>query len=356
VKARLVALGWVGVAAIVAGARWFQDHGLAALGRVDADAGARHLSEQSCDDATLALSLSASPVELGGVLRGRVTASGPLESLALVLGDEVVVDRVTLGGRPALPPSGLLSDLVAQPAALTRFEVEEAVADAVTDFLQDDVLLQVDPDRQVMWGGAANPNLRVSYTLAVDRSGLPALQMSLLRNAQSRGVRVDVVNIMAMDYGDSAAPNPQGRMGDYAIQAGTSLFNQLKSLYGTAKSDAQLWKMVGITPMIGMNDVRSEIFDQQEAREVLAFTQSKGISRISIWSLNRDYQSSAGAINYVDNFSSSLLQPFVFNVDPHSLTLTVVVAVGMLGIVALASLAPALRATRIDVRKGGIMS
>ena len=127
-KARLVALGWLGAAVIVAGARWFQDHGLAALGRVDADAGARHLSEQSCDDATLALALTASPVELGGVLRGRVTASGPLESLALVLGDEVVVDRVTLGGRPALPPSGLLSDLVAQPAALTRFEVEEAVA------------------------------------------------------------------------------------------------------------------------------------------------------------------------------------------------------------------------------------
>ena len=127
-KARIVALGWLGVVAIVAGARWFQDHGLAALGRVDADAGARHLSEQSCDDATLALALTAAPVELGGVLRGRVTASGPLRSLALVLGDEVVVDRVMLGGRPALPPSGLLSDLVAQPAALARFAVEEAVA------------------------------------------------------------------------------------------------------------------------------------------------------------------------------------------------------------------------------------
>ena len=36
-------------------------------------------------------------------------------------------------------------------------------------------------------------------------------------------------NIMAMDYGDSAAPNPQGKMGDYAIAAANRLFTQLKS-------------------------------------------------------------------------------------------------------------------------------
>src|SRR5207248_861955 len=48
---------------------------------------------------------------------------------------------------------------------------------------------------------AANPGLRVSYTLPVDRTGLPGEGTSLLRNAQSNGARVDVVNIMAMDYG-----------------------------------------------------------------------------------------------------------------------------------------------------------
>jgi chitinase len=75
--------------------------------------------------------------------------------------------------------------------------------------------------------------------------------------------------------------------------------------------------------MIGMNDVQSEIFDQQEAREVLAFAQSHGISRISIWSLNRDYQNSAGAINHVDNFSSSLVQtPLEFSLLFNHVTVT----------------------------------
>ena len=43
------------------------------------------------------------------------------------------------------------------------------------------------------------------------------------------------VNIMAMDYGDSAAPNPQGHMGDYAIAAANSLFTQLKACMARPK-------------------------------------------------------------------------------------------------------------------------
>jgi hypothetical protein len=155
---------------------------------------------------------------------------------------------------------------------------------------------------------AAGRKLDVWYTLPVLPTGLTTDGVYLVQSALRNGVNLSGVNIMTMDYGDSAAPNPRGKMGDYSIQAATSLFNQLKTAYGGSQTDAQLWAKVGITPMIGMNDVQTEIFDQQEAREVLAFAQSHGISRISIWSLNRDYQNSAGAINHVDNFSSSLVQ------------------------------------------------
>ncbi len=161
---------------------------------------------------------------------------------------------------------------------------------------------------------AAGRTLTVSYTLPVLPTGLTSDGVYLLQSAVTRGVQLDVVNIMAMDYGDSAAPNPQGRMGDYAIQAATSLFNQLKSLYGNSKSDDDLWAMVGITPMIGLNDVTTEIFDQQEAREVLAFAEQQGIGRLSFWSLNRDRQNPSGTIGYVDLFSSSIQQsPFEFS-------------------------------------------
>jgi len=161
---------------------------------------------------------------------------------------------------------------------------------------------------------AAGRTLTVSYTLPVLPTGLTHDGVYLLQSAITRGVQLDVVNIMAMDYGDSAAPNPQGRMGDYAIQAATSLFNQLKSVHGASKSEDDLWAMVGITPMIGLNDVTTEIFDQQEAREVLAFAEQQGIGRLSFWSLNRDRQNPSGTLGYVDLFSSSILQsPFEFS-------------------------------------------
>ena len=81
-------------------------------------------------------------------------------------------------------------------------------------------------------------------------------------------------------------PNPAGHMGDFAIQAATSLFGQLKTAYNGALTDAQLWAKIGMTPMIGTNDIQSEVFTQQDAAKMLAFAQQHGIDRISIWSCN----------------------------------------------------------------------
>ena len=161
---------------------------------------------------------------------------------------------------------------------------------------------------------AVGRNLDISLTLPVLPTGLTADGLYVVQSAVKAGVKISVVNVMAMDYGDSAAPNPQGKMGDYAIQADNSLFTQLQGVYGTSKTSAQLWGMVGLTPMIGLNDVTTEVFDQIEAREVLAFAQQKGIGRLAFWSLNRDRRNSAGRINWVDIQSSSILQqPYEFS-------------------------------------------
>jgi hypothetical protein len=155
---------------------------------------------------------------------------------------------------------------------------------------------------------AAGRELNVWFTLPVLPTGLTNDGLYVLQSALRYGVRIDGVNVMAMDYGDSAAPNPAGKMGDYAIQSATSLHSQLRTLYGSSRTDAQLWKMVGVTPMIGLNDVITETFDQQEARELLAFAQQKQIGVLSMWSLNRDRQNSRGAISYVEPTSSSISQ------------------------------------------------
>ncbi len=94
---------------------------------------------------------------------------------------------------------------------------------------------------------AAYPSLYVSYTLPVDPTGLPAEALTVIRSANSAGVKVSMVNVMAMDYGTDA---DQGRaMGDLAISAANATFTQIKAIF-TGKTDAQLWAMIGVTPMI----------------------------------------------------------------------------------------------------------
>ncbi|HEY2760168.1 MAG TPA: chitinase, partial [Pirellulales bacterium] len=168
---------------------------------------------------------------------------------------------------------------------------------------------------------AAGHKLDVWFTLPVLPSGLTADGLYVIQSALKYGVNIAGVNIMTMDYGDGAAPNPAGHMGDFTIQAANSLFGQLKTAYNGTLSDSQIWAKVGLTPMIGMNDLTDEVFTQADAQKILTFAQQHGIDRISIWSLNRDYENSAGALNYVDNFSSSLVQtPLQFSLMLNQLT------------------------------------
>lgn len=162
---------------------------------------------------------------------------------------------------------------------------------------------------------AAGKSLAVHFTLPVLPTGLTNDGLYVLQSAVRFGVDISVVNIMAMDYGDSAAPNPEGRMGDYAIEAASSLFAQLRGLYGMSKTEAQTWGMIGVTPMIGLNDVVTETFDQQEARELLEFAEEKGLALLSMWSLNRDRSHPSGEIGYVEPTSSSIVQsPLEFSI------------------------------------------
>ncbi len=160
---------------------------------------------------------------------------------------------------------------------------------------------------------AAGRDLQVWFTLPVLPTGLTPDGLYVLQSALHYGVTIGGVNVMAMDYGDGAAPAPQGRMGAYAVQAATGLFGQLRGLYGAGPTDAALWHLIGVTPMIGLNDVTTEVFTQQDAQVLLAFAEQHDLGELAMWSLNRDRQDPAGALGYVSGSSSSLVQsPFAF--------------------------------------------
>jgi hypothetical protein len=155
---------------------------------------------------------------------------------------------------------------------------------------------------------AAGKTLDVSFTLPVLPTGLTANGLYVLQSALKYGVKISTVNVMAMDYGDSAAPNPAGQMGAYAIDAAKSTFSQLQTLYGTTLTTSQLWEMVGVTPMIGVNDASDEVFGFSDASELVTFAESVGMGEIAMWSLGRDQEDPSGALTYAEDDSSSLVQ------------------------------------------------
>jgi len=126
----------------------------------------------------------------------------------------------------------------------------------------------------------------ISYTLPVLPTGLLANSLALLHSAITNGVKVSVVNVMAMDYGAANAPDPSD-MGTYVIDSAESTEAQLAKLYPNLSAD-QLWSMIGVTPMIGQNDLSGEIFTTQNASQLAQFAESHDIGRLSYWELHRD--------------------------------------------------------------------
>lgn len=129
---------------------------------------------------------------------------------------------------------------------------------------------------------AANPGLHVDYTLGVLETGFTQPQMDVLNNAKSNGTRVDLVNIMTMDYGHSVSD-----MNAAAISAAQGARNQLNTMGFTGTQ-------LGITPMIGVNDSPGETFTLANASSLASWANSNGIAELAFWSVGRDNGSCPG--------------------------------------------------------------
>jgi autotransporter-associated beta strand protein len=187
------------------------------------------------------------------------------------------------------------------------FDIEGA---ASQDYAAIDLRSQVLASLQQANAAAGNP-LQIWLTLPVLPSGLTSDGIYAVQSAVSHGVNLSGVNIMTMDYGDSAAPNPAGQMGTYAIDAAQNTFSQLQQVYskaGISKTRAQLWSMIGITPMIGVNDQQDEVFDQSAANQVLSFAQQNSLGELAFWSATRDYSTPSGQLGDVSSADSGITQ------------------------------------------------
>lgn len=138
---------------------------------------------------------------------------------------------------------------------------------------------------------AQGRTVQVQYTLPTSPQGMEENALAVLRNAIENGAHVDIVNIMVFDYYDGTTTD----MGAAAIGAAQGLHGQLATLYPD-RTDAQLWAMVGLTIMNGVDDYpeMSEITTVEHAQRILDFALANQLSHLSMWAVQRDNGSCPG--------------------------------------------------------------
>ena len=166
------------------------------------------------------------------------------------------------------------------------FDIEGSTLDNTSaNHLRDQAIVGLERAAQ-----SAGKQLTVSFTIPVAASGLLGDAQTFLQGAVADGVNMNVVNIMTMDLGGSG----DGDTGTLAIDATIGLYNQLAALF-PAKSSSQLWSMIGMTPMVGLNGSGGEVFTEADAQTLLAFAQQHSIGELAMWSAGRDAECPGGA-------------------------------------------------------------
>jgi hypothetical protein len=164
------------------------------------------------------------------------------------------------------------------------------------------------------WAAAHHQPIQFSYTIPSTAVGLTAAGLAVLQDAIADGARIDTVNAMTFDY---YYGTPQDMLADTET-AGAGLFSQLQTLY-PGLSSRQLWHMVGVTEMPGIDDFGpDETFTTADAAPLLQWADQQGVGFLSFWALQRDNGScpgtkGAGACSGVDQpqwFFSHAFEPF----------------------------------------------
>ena len=218
--------------------------------------------------------------------------------------DRRVARLQQLGGTVAVSFGGLTNQELAvsctDPAKLTsayrtvvdRYNVSSIDLDVEGEALSDPAALErrsaaiaaLQQDRQ-----RDGKSLSVWLTLPADPNGLTTAGTDAVNRMITAGVDLAGVNAMTMDYGGSKLPGRS--MYENAVSAAEATHRQLTGLYRAAGNELgseTVWRKVGLTPMIGQNDVAGEIFTLKDAQELSAYASAQGIGRLSMWSLNRD--------------------------------------------------------------------
>jgi chitinase len=135
------------------------------------------------------------------------------------------------------------------------------------------------------WAACHHRTVQFVYTIGTNMTGLDVPDGEyVLQSAVANHARIDIINIMTFDYYDGQPHE----MGKDTVTAATAVIDQLKTIY-PHKSVEQLWHMLGITEMVGIDDYGPpEIFYPADATYVENWATKTGIAELSFWALERD--------------------------------------------------------------------
>ncbi len=128
-------------------------------------------------------------------------------------------------------------------------------------------------------------------TLPVDTNGLQGNAVAVIDAMLRAGVSISGVNVMAMDF--SVVPPKGGSLLGEVEDAATAARHQVGDefhRFGVDMTVTQAWQHMGITVMLGQNDVAGEHFAVADAQGLARFAAAVRLRRVSFWSLNRDRQ------------------------------------------------------------------
>ncbi len=148
----------------------------------------------------------------------------------------------------------------------------------------------------------AGHDLAVWLTLPVAVDGLQDNAVATLDDMLAAKVNVAGVNIMTMDYG-SDRPAGTGIVAA-AMESVDATQRQLVSAYrraGTVITPIEAYAKIGVTPMIGQNDEPTDVLTTADAQRLFDEATSRGVSRFSMWSLNRDVQCGGNVVSSIAN-------------------------------------------------------
>ncbi len=223
---------------------------------------------------------------------GADSFTDPLIAKAKSEGASVIVSSGGAGGEPLAWTCSTQSSIEAGYNAIINdygvtqldFDVEGA---AIADTAAATRQMQAMKDLK-----ASHPGLQFSMTLPVLTSGLTGDGVNILKAAKTAGIKIDVVNLMTMDFYAGTGTE----MGQGSVAAAQATLAQMQSV-----DSSYTYANVGITPMIGKNDDGST-FTLADAQTVESFAAQNGVGRLAFWSVDRD-QPCGGSANSLSTCS-----------------------------------------------------